>query len=102
MQGMSAKQRSGLETFEAAGVPSKSQEVIPNSISGIYLFATPMEHQSNVSLPSIGEDSQFETINTVNPFQSPDNPSSGHEVLIEGKSCGSICSRSIAEFFRGK
>ena len=69
IQGMSAKQRSGLKTFETAGVPAKSQEVIPNSISGIYLIGPPMEHQNNASLPSIGEDSRIETNSTVNPFQ---------------------------------
>ena len=95
---MSAKQRSGLGTFETVGVPAKSQEVIPNSVSGIYLFGPPEEHRNNVSLPSIGEDSRFETNSTVNPFQSPDNLSPGHEVLREGKSCGSSRSRSTSAF----
>ena len=57
-----------------------------------------MEHQNNTSFPSIGEDSRFETNSTVNPFQSPDNLSSSHEVLREGKWCGSSCSRNTSIF----
>ena len=98
VQGMSAKQISGLKTFETAGVPAKSQEAVPNSISGIYLFGPPMEHQKNASHSSIGEDSRFETNSTVNALQSRDNPSSGHEVLREGKSCGLSCCSSTSAF----
>ena len=77
---MSVEQRSGLKTFETAGVPVSLQEMIPDSLSGIYLLGPPMEHQNNAKFPSIGEDSLFQTNNMVNPFQSPDNLS-GHLVL---------------------
>ena len=59
--------------------------MITNYISGIYLSGLPMEHQNNASLPSIRKDSRFETNSTVNPFQSPNHLSSGHEVLRESK-----------------
>ena len=82
---MSVEQRSGLKTFGTAGVPVSFQEIIPASLSGIYLFGLPMEHQNNAKFPFIGEDSLFQTNNMVNPFQSPDNLS-GHLFLKEGKS----------------
>ena len=85
IQGMSVEQRSGLKTFETAGVPVSLQEIIPDSLSGIYLFGPPMEHQNNVKFSSIGDDSLFQTNNMVNPFQSPDNLS-GHLFLKEAKS----------------
>ena len=98
IQGMSAKQRSGLKTSKTTAVPAKPQEVIPNSISGIYLFGPPMEHQNNASFPSIRKDSRFETNSTANSFQNPDNLSSSHEVLREGKSCGSSRSKGTSAF----
>ena len=94
---MSVGQRSGLKTFETAGVPVSLQEIIPDFLSGIYLFRPPMEHQNNAKFPSIGEDSLFQTNNMVNPFQSPDNLS-GHLVLKEGKSCAATHSRSTKDF----
>ena len=94
---MSVEQRSGLKTFETAGVPVSLQEIIPDFLSGIYLSGSPMEHQNNEQFPSIGEDSPFQTNNMVNPFQSPDNLS-GHLVLKEGKSCASTHSRSTSGF----
>ena len=94
---MSVEQRSGLKTFETAGVPVSLQEIIPNSLSGIYLFRPPMEHQNNAKFSSVGEDSLFQTNNMVNPFQIPDNLS-GHLVLKEGKSCASSHSRSTSGF----
>ena len=52
IQGMSAKQRSGIKTFETAGVPAKSQEVIPYSISVIYSSGPPWNTKTiQVSLP---------------------------------------------------
>ena len=54
--------------------------------------------QNNASFPSIGKDSRFETNSTANPFQNPDNLSSSHEVLREGKSCGSSHSRGTSAF----
>ena len=57
-----------------------------------------MEHQNNASFPSIGKDSRFETNSTANSFQNPDNLSSIHEVLREGKSCGSSLSRGTSAF----
>ena len=57
-----------------------------------------MEHQNNACFPSTGVDLLFETNSTVNPLQSPDNLESGHEVLREGKSCGSSHSRSTSSF----
>ena len=57
-----------------------------------------MEHQNNSSFPSLAEDSRFKTNSTVNPFQNPDNLSSGHELLREGKSCSSSRSRSTSAF----
>ena len=57
-----------------------------------------MEHKNSANFPPIGEDSRFETNSAVNPFQSPDNLLSGHEVLREGKSCGSSHSRSTSAF----
>ena len=98
IQGMSAKQRTGLKTSKTAGVPAKPQEVIPNSITGIYLFGPPMEHQNNASFSSVGKDSRFETNSTANSFQNPDNLSSSHEVLREGKSRGSSRSRGTSAF----
>ena len=90
---MSVEQRSGLKTFETAGVPVSLQEIIPDSLSGIYLFGPPMEHQNNAKFPSIGEDSLFQTNNMmVNPFLS------GNLVLKEGKSCASSHSRSTSGF----
>ena len=94
---MSVEQRSGLKTFETSGVPVSLQEIIPDSLSGIYLFGPPMEHQNDAKFSSIGEDSLFQTNNMVNPFQSPDYLS-GHLVLKEAKSGASSHSRSTSGF----